>query len=64
MIHPLTTDIAKLAGKIDAEQQSGGIVIPFADLLIGATALSLGYSVMTVNPRHFRRLPALTVTQL
>lgn len=64
VIHPLTTDIAKLAGQIDAEQQSGGVVIPFADLLIGATALSLGYSVMTVNPRHFRRLPGLTVTQL
>ena len=38
--------------------------IPFADLLIGATALSLGYSVLTVNPRHFRRVPGLAVIQL
>ena len=41
-----------------------GVVIPFADLLIGATALSLGYSVLTVNPRHFERVPGLSVIQL
>lgn len=35
--YPLGTDIARLAGKLDAEQQSRGVVIPFADLLIGAT---------------------------
>jgi predicted nucleic acid-binding protein len=63
-IYPLTTDIASLAGRLDAEQQSRGIVVPFADLLIGATALSLGYSVLTVNARHFRRIPGLPVIQL
>jgi predicted nucleic acid-binding protein len=63
-IYPLTTDIARLAGKLDAEQQRRGIVIPFADLLIGATALSLGYSVLTVNARHFGRIPGLSVIQL
>ena len=52
------------AGKLDAEQQSRGIVVPFADLLIGATALSLGYSVLTVNARHFGRIPGLSVIQL
>ena len=63
-IYPLTTDIARLVGKLDAEQQSRGIVVPFADLLIGATALSLGYSVLTVNARHFGRIPGLPVIQL
>lgn len=63
-VYPLTTDIARLAGRLDAEQQSRGIVVPFADLLIGATALSLGYSVLTVNPRHFERIPGLTVVHL
>jgi predicted nucleic acid-binding protein len=53
-VHPLTTDIAKCAGKLDAGQQSRGVVIPFADLLIGATALSLGYSVLTVKSAPFR----------
>jgi len=62
-IYPLTTDIAKLAGNPDTEQQRG-VVIPFADLLIGATALSFGYSLLTVNPRHFERVPGLSVIQL
>jgi len=63
-IYPLTTEVARLAGKLDAEQQSRGIVVPFADLLIGATALSLGYSVLTVNVRHFGRIPGLSVIEL
>jgi hypothetical protein len=41
-VYPYTKETALLAGKIDGEQQSRGVVIPFGDLLIGATALSLG----------------------
>ena len=63
-VYPLTIEAARLAGKLDAEQQSRGLVIPFADLLIGATALSLGYSVATVNVRHFRQIPGLSVAEL
>ena len=43
-VYPYTKETAMLAGKLDGEQQSKGVVIPFGDLLIGATALSLGYS--------------------
>lgn len=32
--------------------------------LIGATALSLGFSLVTVNLRHFRLIPGLTVIPL
>ena len=46
-VYPYTKETARLAGKIDGEQQSRGMVIPFGDLLIGATALSLGYKVLT-----------------
>jgi len=63
-ISPYTKEAALIAGKIDGEQQAKGIVIPFTDLLIGATALSLGYSVITINPRDFSRIPGLSVTQL
>lgn len=63
-VYPFTIDAARLAGKLDAEQQSRGVVVPVADLLIDATALSLGFSVLTVNPRHFRQLPGLSVVQL
>jgi len=63
-VYPYTKETALLAGKLDGEQQSRGVVIPFADLLIGATALALGYSVLTVNLRHFQRIPGLSVVQL
>jgi predicted nucleic acid-binding protein len=63
-VYPYTKETAMLAGKIDGEQQGHGVVIPFGDLLIGATALSLGFSVLTANVRHFQRIPGLTVVQL
>jgi tRNA(fMet)-specific endonuclease VapC len=62
-VYPYTTETALLAGKLDGEQQNLGVVIPFADLLIGATALALGYSVLTVNDRHFGRIPGLSVVK-
>ena len=63
-VYPYTKETAMLAGKLDGEQQSRGVVIPFADLLIGATAVTLGYSVLTVNTRHFEQIPSLTVVKL
>lgn len=63
-VYPYTKETALLAARVDAEQRSKGVVIPFGDLLIGATALLLGFSVLTMNTRHFRLIPGLTVTQL
>jgi predicted nucleic acid-binding protein len=63
-VYPYTKETALLAGRIDGEQQSKGVVIPFGDLLIGATALEVGYSVLTVNVRHFRLVPGLAVLRL
>jgi tRNA(fMet)-specific endonuclease VapC len=60
-VYPYTKQTALLAGKLDGERQSRGVVIPFADLLIGATALSIGFSVLTANARHFRQVPGLSV---
>jgi predicted nucleic acid-binding protein len=59
-VYPYTKESALLAGKIDGEQQSRGVVIPFGDLLIGATALSLGFKVLTGNLRDFQRIPGRT----
>jgi len=59
-VYPYTTDTALLAGRIDGEQTAAGVVIPFADLLIGATALSIGFSILTFNVRHFGPFPAST----
>jgi len=63
-VEPFTREMAEAAAKIDAEGKRTGLVIPFPDLLIGATALYLGYSVVTRNLRHFRMVPGLKVVQL
>lgn len=51
----------QIVAQIDAEARKNGIVIPFADLLIGGTALGLGYALVTSNLRHFQEIPGLTV---
>ena len=63
-VYAFTQETALLAGKIDGEQQARGISVPFSDLLIGATALLHGYSVLTVNVRDFRKIPGLSVLSL
>jgi predicted nucleic acid-binding protein len=60
-VYPVTLAIAYLAGRIRAQQQPKGIEIPFADLLIGTTALHLDYAVATRNERHFHLIPGLAL---
>ena len=61
---PVTTAIAFRAGRLDGSLQAKGTRIALGDLLIGATALELGYSVVTHNVRHFRMIPNLPVFPL
>jgi predicted nucleic acid-binding protein len=63
-IQPITVPIALRAGQIDGRTQAEGIRIPLSDLLIGASALELGYRVGTGNVRHFALIPGLHVIQL
>ncbi len=63
-VYPVTVDIARLAGGIEGQQEAKGIQLAFEDLLIGATALHLGYTVATLNMRDFQRVPGLSVVQL
>ena len=60
-VAPYTAAVAQMAGRIGGEQAEIGRTIPLADLMIGATALSLGFSVLTTNERHFRMIPGLEV---
>jgi len=64
IVYPYTQETALLAGRIDGEQTGRGSIIPFTDLLIGTTALSLGFGVLTANVRHFQMIPGLTVVSL
>lgn len=61
-IHPVTVPVALRVGQIDGENQTKGVCLPLADLLIGVTALELGYQVATAkspalsdDPRAFGR---------
>jgi tRNA(fMet)-specific endonuclease VapC len=63
-VEPFTKEMGQIAAKLDAEAKRTGRVIPFADLLIGATALRFDYGVGTRNLRHFQLIPGLAVTQI
>jgi tRNA(fMet)-specific endonuclease VapC len=62
--HPVSASLAVRAGEIDGENHARGVRLPLSDLLIGITAMELGYSVMTANVRHFQMIPGLNVIQL
>jgi len=64
VVHPVSLPIAELAGRIEGEQAAIGISIAIADLIIGATALHLGFDVVTLNEKHFRLIPGLKTLTL
>jgi predicted nucleic acid-binding protein len=63
-VYPVTVAIALRAGQLDGESQAQGLKFALPDLLIGVTALQLGYSVGTSNIRHFGEVPGLSVLHL
>jgi tRNA(fMet)-specific endonuclease VapC len=64
IIHPVSLEIAQLAGKIDGEEAAKGFTIPFEDLIIGVTALHFGFDVATLNAKHFQLIPGLQIVTL
>jgi predicted nucleic acid-binding protein len=62
-VYPVNLEIARMAGRIQGQQEALGIRCAFEDLFIGVTALDIGYSVATFNLRHFRNIPGLRVLQ-
>ena len=60
-VHPVTKRTAWLLGKIEGQEAAKGNVLPFNDLMISVAAIELGYAVLTVNLRHFQKVPDLTV---
>lgn len=63
-VEPVTVPIAFRAGRIDGLLHAQGQRVALGDLLIGATALELGYAVATHNARHFDRIADLEVRTL
>ena|ERR1044071_3566726 len=62
-VYSITAAIALRAGRIDGENQARGVHLPLSNLLIGVTALESGYGVATLNVRHFRLVPGLSIVQ-
>jgi tRNA(fMet)-specific endonuclease VapC len=58
----VTPAIMEFFGEAKAALQGQGISVADLDLMIGATALVLDYSVVTNNVRHFSRIPGLRLT--
>src|SRR5262245_21719590 len=60
-ILPLTEEIVIQASDIYAELSRRGDLIGDADILIAATALVNGLSLVTNNESHFKRIPGLAI---
>jgi predicted nucleic acid-binding protein len=59
-----TVHIAQIAGRIEGEQAARGVSIAMEGLIIGTTALHLGFDIATLNVRHFQHIPGLHVVTI
>ena len=63
-IFDFDTSIARIYAELWSELSRKGIQIGAHDLIIGSTALSLGFSVFTYNVRHFEKIEGLKIEDL
>ena len=63
-VYPFEIATARIYAEIWASLSQKGIAIGAHDLIIGATAISLGFSVATFNERDFSKISGLKVESL
>lgn len=63
-IIPFAEAQAEEHARVWADLESRGISVGAHDLQIGASALSLGYTVATLNEREFGRIPGLRLASV
>jgi len=63
-IYDFGISVARIYADIWSDLSKRGVQIGAHDLIIGATALSLGFSVATFNKRHFERIDGLNIEAL
>jgi predicted nucleic acid-binding protein len=63
-VYSFEISIARIYSELWSDLSRTGIQIGAHDLIIGSTALSLGFSVATYNLRHFERIEGLKVERL
>ena len=59
--YPFDLNAARIYARIWANLAKKGIAIGAHDLMIGATSISLGFSVVTSDARDFERIPGLKI---
>lgn len=57
----VTQDMILKAMEIDIDLHRRGMAIPFSDILVAATALVLGAELVTLDRRHYTRIPELRI---
>ena len=62
--YPFDLAAARIYSRLWADLASKGTAVGAHDLLIAATAISIGYEVLTVNERDFRRIPGLSHSKI
>jgi predicted nucleic acid-binding protein len=62
-IYPMSNRVALILGNLDAELAMRGERLDLADLIIAATVIDLGFSLVTHNLRHFERIPGLRIAR-
>ncbi len=60
---PFDLEIARVHARLWAELLARGQVPPAHDLLVAATAIARGWSLATLDRRHFAEIPGLTFRQ-
>jgi tRNA(fMet)-specific endonuclease VapC len=60
-VYVFEISIARIYSELWSDLSSKGIQIGAHDLIIGSTALSLGFSVATYNMRHFEKIEGLKI---
>jgi tRNA(fMet)-specific endonuclease VapC len=60
-IYNFEVSIARIYAALWSDLSRRGIQIGAHDLIIGSTAISLGFSVATYNLRHFERIEGLKI---
>ena len=63
-IYPFETSAARIYAQVWADLLAKGLQVGAHDLIIGSTALSLGFSIATFNKRDFSRIEGLELEVL
>ena len=63
-VYGFEISIARIYAELWSDLSKKGIQIGAHDIIIGSTAISLGFSVATYNLRHFERIEGLKIEVL